>query len=274
MQHLRTAAAVLRKDGIVMRRYPTWVVAVLVWPALFPAMYIFSARALSGPDGQAVAAFRSVAGTDDYVGFLLFGTTLWMILNMALWGLGTHLRTEQVRGTLEATWTTPASRLAMLFGAAAWQLMLSLCFLAGTLVVVDVVYDFELRGNPFTLLGLMALSLVPVIGLGMLFASLVLWLKEINSLVFLVRGIFMVFAGMTYPVEVLPPWMQAIAEWLPLTHAIRAMRLVGLVGLGWRDVQYEVTMLAFFSVVFLALGIAAFRMVERRSQREGTLAHY
>lgn len=274
VEHLRTAAAVLRKEWIVLRRYPTWIAAVLVWPALFPAMYVFMARALSGPEGQAVAAFRSVAGTDDYVGYLLFGTTLWMILNMALWNLGTHLRVEQIRGTLEATWTTPASRLSMLLGASAMQLLQSFFFLVMTLLVVYAVYGFKLQGHPLTLLGLLVLSLLPVVGLGILFASLVLWLKEINSLVFLVRGIFMVFAGMTYPIEVLPPWMQAVAEALPLTHAIRAMRLVGLAGVGWRDVQYEVTMLAMFSVVFIAAGLAAFRAVERLGHRTGTLAHY
>src|SRR5690606_23656801 len=79
-ESVRAALAVFRKEWIVLLRYPTWIVAVLVWPALFPAMYVFMARALSGPDARAVAAFSSVSGTEDYVGYLLFGTTLWMIL--------------------------------------------------------------------------------------------------------------------------------------------------------------------------------------------------
>lgn len=274
VQHLRTVAAVFRKEWINMRRYPTWVVAMLVWPALFPAMYVFMARALSGPDGRAVAVFSSVTGTDDYVGYLLFGTTLWMILNTALWSLGSYLRREQIRGTLESTWTTPASRLSMMLGAAVMQMVSALIFLTVTLTVVRLLYGFELRGDVGTLLALLVLSLLPVSGLGILFASLVVWLKEINALVFLVRGVFMVFAGMTYPIEVLPPWMRAVSEALPLTHSIRALRLVGLAGAGWRDVQYEITMLALFSVVFIVLGLAAFLMVERFGQRAGTLAHY
>lgn len=273
-QSVRTAFAVLRKEWIVIRRYPTWILAVLIWPALFPAMYVFMARALSGPDGQAVAAFRSVSGTEDYVGYLLFGTTLWMILNMALWNLGSHLRQEQIRGTLEATWTTPASRMSMLLGASGMQLMQSVAFLIVTLMIVRFVYGFQLHGEPLLLLGLLVLSLLPVIGLAIVFASLVLWLKEINSMVFLVRGIFMVFAGMTYPVEVLPVWMQSVSAALPLTYAIRAMRAVGLTGAGWADVQADALALAIFSVIFITLGLVAFRLVERLGHRSGTLSHY
>lgn len=273
-ESIRTAFAVLRKEWIVLRRYPTWVVAVLVWPALFPAMYVFMARALSGPEGQAVAAFSDVAGTEDYVGYLLFGTTLWMILNMALWNLGSHLRMEQIRGTLEATWTTPASRVSLLLGASGMQLMQSTVFLILTLLIVRFVYGFQLHGDPLLLLGLLVLSLVPVIGLGIVFASMVLWLKEINSMVFLVRGIFMVFAGMTYPVEVLPPWMQSVSAALPLTYAIRAMRSVGLAGAGWADVRQDALALALFSVIFITLGVVFFRAVERQGHRSGTLSHY
>ncbi|NLN18211.1 MAG: ABC transporter permease [Firmicutes bacterium] len=271
---IRTAAAVLRKDLIVFRRYPTWIVSLLIWPALFPAMYVFMARTLSGPGGQAVAAFQSVSGTDDYIGFLLFGIIPWMILNTTLWDFGTHLRTEQVRGTLEATWTTPASRLSMLIGASIRQLVISLLFLTITLFMACLLYGFELRGDPLTLLGLLSLSLLPIIGLGMLFASLILWMKETSSLVVIVRGIFMAFAGMTYPIEVLPARMQILSKALPLTHAIRAMRLVGLIGVGWNDVKYEVMMLAILSVVFIAMGLMAFRLAERHGQSTGTLGHY
>src|SRR5690606_24127091 len=121
-ESVRAALAVFRKERIVLLRYPTWIVAVLVWPALFPPMHVLMATAISAPDARAVRASRSVSGTEDYVGYLLFGTTLWMILNMTLWNLGSHLRMEQIRGTLEATWTTAASRLGMLLGASGMQL--------------------------------------------------------------------------------------------------------------------------------------------------------
>ncbi|HEY8496628.1 MAG TPA: ABC transporter permease [Limnochordales bacterium] len=270
----RAVLAVFKKQWMIQLRYPAELLGLVVWPVLFPAIYIFSARALAGPEGEAVAVFASRTGTEDYVGYILFGTMLWMILNMTLWDLGGHLRREQLRGTLEVCWTTPASRVGMLMGVSLAQISNAVLFLAVAALMLRLVYGFELRGSVGLLLVLMVLSILPVIGLGLAFASLVLVLKEINSLVFLVRGVFMVFAGMTYPVEVLPGWMQAVSAFLPLTYSIRAMRAVGLSGAGWADVQGDALALAMFSVVFLVAGWRAFRAVERMAQQAGTLTHY
>lgn len=271
---LRVAAATARKEFIVLIRYPTWLAGLLLWPIIFPASYVFLARALSGPGNEAMAAFGQRAGTEDYVGYILFGTTMWMLLNAVLWTLGSHLRQEQVRGTLEATWTAPASRVCMLLGTAGLQLLQSSSTVAVSLLMVKLVWGFDLVGNFGLLAGVIVLSMIPVIGLGMLFASFVVYFKEVNAMVFLVRGVFMVFAGMTYPIEVLPDWMQRVSEFLPLTYSIRALRAVGLSGQDWAAVQGDAAALGVFSVVFLVLGLGAFRLVERMARRAGTIAHY
>lgn len=274
MRLLSAVWAVFVKEWRMFVRYPTWVFAVLVWPALFPAMYVFLGRALAGPGGEGLAAFGRLTGTTDYVGYVLFGTTFWMILNIALWSLGTHLRQEQLRGTLEPSWMSPTPRLALLAGAGAAQLLQALIWLVLTLTEVRLLYGFGLRGDRGLLALLTVLSLLPVTGLGMAFASLVVWTKEANAMVFLVRGVFMVFAGLTYPIDVMPGWMQAVAAGLPLTYSLRAMRAVALAGAGWDAVRADVLALAAFSAAFLALGVAAFRAVERMAHRTGSLGHY
>ncbi len=272
--NLRAAYAEMKRDWAVHLRYPAELAGLVVWPVLFPAIYVFSARTLAGPDGESVAVFASRAGTADYVGYILFGSMLWMILNMTLWDLGGHLRREQMRGTLEVSWTTPTSRMALLVGASMAQITKSALFLVMAALMLQLVYGFRLQGSVGLLLVLMVLSILPVIGLGLVFASLVVWLKEVNSMVFLVRGIFMVFCGITYPVEVLPGWMQAISAYLPLTYAIRSMRAVGLAGAGWADVRSDALALMVFAAAFLVVGWLSFRAVERMAARAGTLAHF
>lgn len=272
--NLRAAYAEMKRDWAVHLRYPAELAGLVVWPVLFPAIYVFSARTLAGPDGESVAVFASRAGTADYVGYILFGSMLWMILNMTLWDLGGHLRREQMRGTLEVSWTTPTSRMALLVGASMAQITKSALFLVIAALMLQLVYGFRLQGSVGLLLVLMVLSILPVIGLGLVFASLVVWLKEVNSMVFLVRGIFMVFCGITYPVEVLPGWMQAVSAYLPLTYAIRSMRAVGLAGAGWADVRSDALALMVFAAAFLVVGWLSFRAVERMAARAGTLAHF
>src|SRR5215210_6096330 len=69
--------AVAKKEWIIFRRYPSWVMAMVIWPVLLPGAYIFTARALSGPGGAALPAFARVTGTTDYTGFIVIGSLLW-----------------------------------------------------------------------------------------------------------------------------------------------------------------------------------------------------
>ncbi|HZB96733.1 MAG TPA: hypothetical protein VE268_12315, partial [Herpetosiphonaceae bacterium] len=59
----RALLAVTRKEWIIFRRYPSWIMAFLIWPVLYPFGYIFTARALGGPNGSSAATFRAVSGT-------------------------------------------------------------------------------------------------------------------------------------------------------------------------------------------------------------------
>jgi ABC-type uncharacterized transport system permease subunit len=102
----------------------------------------------------------------------------------------------------------------------------------------------------------------------------VLRFKEANALVFIVRGIFLVFCGTTYPLTVLPAWMQAISAWLPLTYTIHAIRVLGEPDAGLAEVLGDVQRLALFAVVLPILGAIAFKATERRARRTGSLGNY
>jgi ABC-2 type transport system permease protein len=56
-------------------------------------------------------------------------------------------------------------------------------------------------------------SIPSIYGLGFAFASVVIAAREANAFVFLVRGLVMIFCGITYPIAVPPPgWMQGVAQ--------------------------------------------------------------
>ena len=272
---LRALLAVARKEWIIFRRYPSWVFAVIVWPVLFPIGYIFAARALSGPNGSALPAFAAAAGTTDYVSFIIIGTMLYMWLNIILWDVGYLLRNEQMRGTLESNWLCPVWRSSIMVGGALTKLATSLVFLLVTVVEFWALFGIRLvRGNLWLLLLIFLLLIPTIYGIGMLFGSLVIRFKEANALVFLVRGIFMIFAGTAYPLVVLPGWMQSVAALLPLTYAIRDIRAVVLAGATFADVGADLVKLALFAVTLPVLGIAAFSFTERRARRTGALGQY
>lgn len=272
---LRALWAIAKKEWVLFRRYPSWIMAFFIWPVIFPFGFIFSARALAGPEGRSLAQFNAVAGTTDYVGFIVVGSLLWQWLNVTLWDVGFKLRQEQMRGTLESNWLCPIWRISLLLGSSLTKLGTAMFFLG--IAVLEFWLFFGVKvfaGDPLLLLLIIVLSIACIYGIGIAFGSLVLRFKEADAMVFLVRGIFLIFCGMTYPLAVLPGWMQTIAAWLPLTYAIQATRSVVLAGATFQDIRLDLLKLAGFAVVLPIVGFIAFQAIERRARRTGSLGQY
>jgi ABC-2 type transport system permease protein len=267
--------AVANKEWLIFRRYPGRVLNVFIWPILAPLAFIFSARALSGPDGSNLSAFREVAGTSDYDGYLAIGITFYMWLNFTLWSVGFSLREEQLRGTLESNWLCPVWRVSILLGGALTRLATALVFIAIAVAEFWLFFGISLvRGHPWLMLLVLVVTIPSIYGFGIAFGSLVLRFREANALVFIVRGIFMVFCGTTYPTEILPGWMQTVSAWLPLTYTIHAMRLLGAPEIVSSDVLPDLTRLVLFAVVLPVIGVVSFRATERRSRQTGSLGQF
>jgi len=272
---LRALTVMAHKEWTIFRRYPIWVFGFIVWPLIFPLGSIFTARALSGPDGAGLAAFAARTGTTDYIASIVIGLTLYMWINITLWDVGLQLRNEQMRGTLESNWLCPIWRFSILLGPSLTKLLTSLVFMATAVVEYGVFFGTWVAGRNIGLLLLIMLLVIPsMYGIGVAFGSLVMRVQEASNMVFLVRGIFMIFTGVSYPLAVMPAWMQSVASWLPLTYAVHALRAVTLGGATLRDIQNDLLMLALFAVSLSVLGYASFRFTEKRARRSGSLGRY
>jgi ABC-2 type transport system permease protein len=271
---LRALWAVVRREWLIFIRYPSWVLALIVWPVLFPALYILTARALAGPDGVGLAQFKQLTGSEDYLGYIVVGTTVWMIQNMVLWTVGFTLRDEQLRGTLESNWLSPTWRFSFLLGAGITNLVSISLFLAAAVVEFRLLFGIRLVGSPLLLLLVLLLSIPAVYGLGFTFASLVITVKEANAFVFLVRGLVMIFCGITFPIALLPGWMQTAALWMPQTYVISASRKVLLSAASLGEIMPDLIPLTLFGVLWLATGYSLFVWMERQARRKGTIGHY
>jgi ABC-2 type transport system permease protein len=110
--------------------------------------------------------------------------------------------------------------------------------------------------------------------LGFAFASLIIAAKEAQNFVFLVRGIVMIFCGITFPVAVLPGWMQEVAKWLPQTHIMNAMRSAILTEAGLSGLRSEFIALGLFGIFWLTIGYLLFLWMDRRARRTGVIGQY
>ncbi len=266
--------ALFRREWTIFRRYPSWIIALIIWPFIFPAAYILIGRALAGPDGSGLALFQKAAGTNDFLGYIAVGTTIWMWQNVVLWNVGFALREEQLRGTLETNWMTPTWRFSFLLGSSMSQMVSMFVFLIISAVEFTLIYGVRFQGNPLLVLLMLAASIPSIYGLGFAFASLVITAREANAFVFLVRGMVMVFCGITFPVAVLPGWMQTLARWIPPTYIIHGMRQAVLNGANLSALMPDLKSLAGFGFLWLALGYLLFTWMERRARQTGAIGQY
>lgn len=266
--------AVFKKELRIALRYPTWFISLLIWPIIFPLGSILTAKALSGTDGSSLAAFSNITGTGDYITFMLIGTTMWMWVNTMLWSFGSSLRTEQVRGTLESNWLCPVPKISLLLGYSIFDIFFSSIYLIVSILEFKLVYNFKFIGNPLIALLVFIFSIPAIYGIGFIFASLVMWAKETNAMVFLVRGLMTIFCGITYPLATLPNWMQNVSKFIPLTYSINALRSVITSDASIQDIKVELITLLIFGVVLMTLGLIAFNYTQKKAKNLGSLGQY
>jgi ABC-2 type transport system permease protein len=272
---LRALGAAGLKEWRLLRRYPSMFIGFLFWPIALPLSYVLQAQGFGGSSAAARDAFAQRAGTADVAGFLFLGWAAYMWISMILWGPGTALRTDQIRGTLEAVFMTPASRLVVIFGPVVSQVVWAVWMFAivgGVLVVF-----FGAPIGPLEALRALAVILVAVpalYGLGALFAAVVLRFGEVQAMVQGVRGVFTVLCGMSFPIIMLPEWARAVALALPPTYLIADLRHVLLTGAGLVELLPDLAILFAIGAFLCVAAVIAFRRTERHARRGGSLAQY
>lgn len=271
---LRALMAVSRREWLIFIRYPSWTIQLIIWPLIFPLSFILTGRALSGPDASGLQAFTALSGAGDFSGYVIVGTTIWMWQNVVLWNIGFALRNEQWRGTLESNWMTPTWRFAYLLGSSFPQIVTMILFLVVTALEAILIYGVRFSGNLGVVLVMLAACIPAIYGLGFAFASIVIAAREANAFVFLVRGLVMVFCGVSYPISLLPGWMQGITRWLPQSYMINGIRSAALGNASLADLAPTLSALMWFGLFWLIAGYLAFQWMERRARRTGSIGQY
>ncbi|NCC51218.1 MAG: ABC transporter permease [Spartobacteria bacterium] len=211
----------------------------------------------------------------NYFSFVLIGTAFGGYLMVSLHSLSNIIRDGQVTGTLEAILTTPVNPFTFLLASSAWNYVMATVQAVIYILFGLFVFDLHLQvGHVPTVLTVLVLSILSFLPFGILSAGFVLVFKRGDPVAFAVGMVSNLLGGVLFPVAILPPVLRHIADWIPLTHALHAMRLCLLMDAGWRDVGPDLLFLAVFSCVAIPASMWLFRMALRLAMKNGTLTHY
>lgn len=267
--------AVVRKEWLVLWRYPVNLVVTLGMAVLLPAAYVAQAYGFAGDSQQAVDAFTQRSGTPELAGFIYLGWAVFMWISMMLWGPGMMLREQQMQGSLEAVFLTPVSRFALLFGPAAAHMAPAVMVFAVVGLMLRFVFGVPISwGNLVGGLLVVAASVPVLFALGAIFAVSVLRFRDAEGISGAVQGLVTVLCGITYPIAVLPGWLQPISEALPPTQVLVALRAAVLQPVGSEGTLRRVLVLLLAGVVVGAAAILLLGRSLRSAQQTGRLGQY
>ena len=165
-----------------------------------------------------------------YIDFLTPGIIALAIMQMGLFGVAFSFVQLKRMGVLRRMFATPVRPASFLFSYVVTHLVVSLL---QTLVLVGVamlVFDVQVVGNVISLLAVALLGGAVFITLGFAVSG---WAKneEVAAPLANVVSLPMMFmSGIFFPREVMPKFLQAVTDYLPLTYMADAMRSISVDG--------------------------------------------
>ena len=247
---------------IGLTREPSWIFFEILLPFLAVSAFVFVYRALEAPE--------------EFIGFVVLGGAMTAFWLNVVWMMAAQFYWEKDQGNLELYFTAPMNLMSVLAGMAIGGLVMTSSRALAVLVIGTLVYgvQYDVR-DPLLLGAVFLLTMVPLYGLGMLFASLfMLWGREAYHLANLLQEPIYFLGGVNFPLRQLGVVSAVVAATLPLAVGLDAMRQLvfpGEASTGVLPVGTEMAILGVMAVVFLVAARFALRFLETLARREGRL---
>ncbi len=210
-----------------------------------------------------------------YFPFVLIGIAFSTYQSVGLNSFSQNLRQEQFLGTLESILVSPVRIPTFLAGSALWDFSYATIEVILYFIVGFTTFGLVLpQANILPALVALLLTLSSFMGLGVLAAAFILRFKRGNPVAWLIATFSELLGGVYFPTQILPNWLKSVSDWIPMTHALSALRDSLLSNAGFSDISHHLLYLGCFTLVIWPVGTLAFKIALQRSQMDGTLNHY
>lgn len=253
----------VQRNYFLTKRYFLWEVVWLVYSTMNALTIGFIGLGFGGTP-------EDTARTTT---FLLIGTVLWSYLSMVFDIISETVSWERWEGTIEYTFMSPASRAAQLFGMGVYAVLYGMIRAVLMLGAISLFFELSLEQANFGgAMAILALCSVSLVGFGMVAAVMPLLSPEKGQQVtYIVASVLLLISGIYYSIDVLPGWMQWLAQFSPLYYALNGIRATLLDGAALSSQWANIWPLMIMGIVFPPLGLWLFRKGEHFAKMTGRL---
>jgi len=253
--------------------YPVIIVFWAIFPIFWFIPFIFQGQALVG--GLQSDSFAQVAGTSEFIPFIVIGAVLNSYINTLLNGMGESIRREALQGTLDYVLAAPCNKASVLIGKALSESLSSTIFAISQLAISTLLFGMNVSlGVMLPVFFIIILLILGLYGLSLIFAAFSLMYKQSHGFGQTVGYVFYVFSPVRYPIESLPFEAQIFGKLLPLTYAIIIVRSLMLLGADLSALYLEVLALLIIDAILILAGFYLFNWMEEKTKKSGAISHH
>jgi ABC-2 type transport system permease protein len=190
------------------------------------------------------------------IDFILPGQLGFSILFSTLFGIAFTFYTLREQLVLKRFYASPVSRVNILLGIGMSRLFFQLINVVVLILFGHFFLNFTLQHGALTFFEMLLMSIIMLfllMGVGLIFSSIVKSDSSIPLLINLFGFPQMLLSGTFFPVDVFPKWLQEICNLLPLTQFNNAMRKISFEGQSILECWKEIGILAIWMVVIYAI---------------------
>lgn len=186
------------------------------------------------------------------MGVLLLVTTM-LVTSMAL-------VKEREDGTMEQLIVTPLRPAELMIGKLLPFVLIGLIEVTLALGVIRGIFGIPVRGSLLLLYAFSGLFLLTTLGMGLFISTLVKTQQQAMMVAaFFVLMPFILLSGFIFPVENMPPAIQALATLIPLKYFLEIIRGIFLKGTGLSDLWQPALVLLIWGMGILTIASLKFR---------------
>jgi ABC-2 type transport system permease protein len=236
----------------------------LNWPAYISTI-IFRPAFVVAIFGLTGSFARGEAASELYI----VGMTAFAIPHILMGAVLQSFASERAFGTLGFLFASTGNRFQAYVTRGLLHYPNAMCTVASSVIFALVFLDTGFDGANWSLVvGTYLLMIATVLSFGLFLGNLAIAFRDWAVSFNIMQAVFMSLTGAVIPLAALPVGLRQIAECLPVTHGLQALR-AAYDGAGVGAVQEELLVEAGVGLAYLVVGYLGFRLVEAYARRTG-----
>ncbi|WP_313370437.1 ABC transporter permease [Sedimentibacter sp.] len=213
-------------------------------------------------EGNMSSDFSRFTGTGDYISYVVVGSLTYLFVVRTCLNVSRSLITELREGTLESLMLAPFRRTEYFLGNMLVQTVTtSMEIIVSLIIAIPFGIDLS-RANMGAFLIAFIVSLYAFFGVSMVLGSIMLYTRDTYISQNTLFAFLFLVCGISFPVQYLPEWLRAIAEFIPVTEAVNLIRSTLLSGRGISEQMSSVQHILLLGTVYVVVGFMQMKRCE------------